>query len=147
MLQYLRRICPASLRSAITRDTKEYTWPTNWWIIFVYFLEYWLKNVLVRHLVHSMQNHTQSTKWHSAINLSMWSTYLPPRYISVFPFKSRVRHVSYRALQSHNSPGDWVKELFKPSTDSASLVVEIEKRNFRFQWGFLWRWRHKEGMF
>jgi len=49
---------------------------------------------------------------------------------------SRENHVSCRALQSYNSPGDWVRELFKLSTDSASLVVEIEKKNFRFRRGF-----------
>ena len=42
----------------------------------------------------------------------------------VHPFKSRVRHVSCRALQSYNPPGDWARELFKASTHSASLVVE-----------------------
>jgi len=52
------------------------------------------------------------------------------------PFKSRVRHFSCRTLQSYNSPGDWARELFKPSTDSASLVVKIEKNNFLFRWGF-----------
>ena len=46
------------------------------------------------------------------------------------PFQSRVRHFSCRALQSYNSPGDWGRELFKPSTDSASLVVKIEKKIF-----------------
>jgi len=62
-------------------------------------------------------------------------------------FKSRLRHFSCRILQSYNSPGDWARELFKPSTDSASLVVEIEKNNFRFRWRFFWRRRHKEDMF
>jgi len=41
-----------------------------------------------------------------------------------------------RALQSYYSPSDWARELFKPSTDSASLVVEIKKTFFRFRWGF-----------
>jgi len=35
-----------------------------------------------------------------------------------------------KILQSYNSPGDWAWELFKPSTDSASLVVKIEKKQF-----------------
>ena len=49
-----------------------------------------------------------------------------------------MRHFSCRALQSYNSPGDWASELFKPSTDSASLVVKIEKKNFSFRvWAFL----------
>ena len=55
---------------------------------------------------------------------------------SLIPFKSHVRHFSCRTLQSYNSPGDWARELFKPSTDSTSLVVKIEKNNFLFRWGF-----------
>ena len=46
--------------------------------------------------------------------------------------KSRENHVSCRALQSNKSPGGWARELFKPSTDSASLVVETEKKMFSF---------------
>ena len=42
-------------------------------------------------------------------------------------------------------PATRARELFKPSTDSASLLVEIENNVFRF--GFFWRWRHNEGMF
>jgi len=47
----------------------EYTPPTSWWKIFMYFLEYWLKNFVFRQFVNSMQNQMQSTKRHSAINL------------------------------------------------------------------------------
>jgi len=39
-------ICRTCLWSAIAIGTKEYTWPTNWWTIFVNFLEFWLKSVL-----------------------------------------------------------------------------------------------------
>jgi len=68
---------------------------------------------------------------------------LPNKILGGVPFKSRVRHVSCRALQSYNSPGDWARELFKPSTHSASLVVEIKKKFFRFRgkchkWGCFW---------
>ena len=56
--------------------------------------------------------------------------------MSILAFKSRENHVSCRALQSYNSPGDWARELFKPSTDSASLVAEIEKNIFVFSGGF-----------
>ena len=52
-----------------------------------------------------------------------------------------------RTLQCCNSPGDWAWELSKPSTDSASLVVKIEKNVFRFRLGDFWRWRHEEGVF
>ena len=63
------------------------------------------------------------------------------------PFKSRGSPKSCRALQSYNSPGDWARELSKPSTDLASLVVKIEKKTFFVFGGGFWRWRHKEGMF
>jgi len=36
-------------------------------------------------------------------------------------------------------PAIRARELFKPSTDSASLLVEIEKKVFRFRFGVLWR--------
>ena len=62
-------------------------------------------------------------------------------------FQSRESPKSWRALQSYNAPGDWARELSKPSTDSASLVVKIEKNIFRFRWRDFWRWRHKEGIF
>jgi len=34
--------CWTSRWSATAKGTKEYTWPTNWWILFMYFQEYWL---------------------------------------------------------------------------------------------------------
>ena len=77
-------IWEASLWSATTIGTKEYTWPTNWWILFMDFLEYWLKNVLFRYLVNPMQNEARLTKWHSGISRSMRSTYWPPWSISAF---------------------------------------------------------------
>ena len=76
--QFLCGICRASLWSAIARGTKEYTWPTNRWIIFMYFLEYWLKYILSRYLVNSVQNQMRPTKWHSAIDRLMRSTCWPP---------------------------------------------------------------------
>ena len=64
------------------------------------------------------------------------------------PFKSRESHYFCRDLQSYNSPGDWARELFKHSTDSARLLVEIEKQTlFRFGFRVFWRWRNNEGMF
>jgi len=35
-----------------------------------------------------------------------------------------------KTLQSYNSPAARARELFKPSTDLASLLVEIEKKFF-----------------
>jgi len=55
-----------------------------------------------------------------------------------FLFKSRVRHFFCKALQSYNSPAARARELFKPSTDLASLLVEIEKTFFRFGFGVFW---------
>ena len=40
-------------------------------------------------------------------------------------------------LQLHNSPADWARELFKPSTDSISLLYQTEKNLFRFGFGVL----------
>jgi len=51
-------------------------------------------------------------------------------FFALQPFQSHVRHFSCRALETYNSPGDWARELFKPSTDLASLVVKIEKKFF-----------------
>ena len=51
-------------------------------------------------------------------------------------------------LELHNSPADWARELSKPSTDSASLLLEIENKNvFRFRFGVRWGDRHKWGCF
>jgi len=47
-----------------------------------------------------------------------------------FTFKARKSHCFDRALQHYYSPADWAREVFKPSTDSASLVVPME--NFFF---------------
>ena len=79
-------ICRASIWSATAVGTTECTWPTNHRIIFMYFLEYWLNNALFwyRGRVKSMQNQARLTKWHSAINRSMRSTYCPARvYFSI----------------------------------------------------------------
>ena len=38
----------------------------------------------------------------------------------------------FRILQRHNSPAGWAGELFKLSTDSTSLLAEIEKNFFLF---------------
>jgi len=68
----LRGICQASVWSAITTGTKEYSWPTNRWIIFMYYLV-WLKNVLFRQLVNSMQNQVQSNQPSGTRRPTGWS--------------------------------------------------------------------------
>ena len=78
-------------------------------------------------------------RWQKRLNITMnrlliFSTDFSPTNSA--PFKSQENHVSCRALQSYNSPGDWARELFKPSKDSGSLVVKIEKKCFHFWWGF-----------
>ena len=69
---------------AITRGTNESTQSTNWWIIFMYFLEYWLKSFFFRYLVNSMQNQARSTNWHSAGRSP--STCWPPLLYTVSSF-------------------------------------------------------------
>jgi len=46
--------------------------------------------------------------------------------------------MSAQGLQRYNSPADWARKLFKSSTDSASHLLEIEKKIFRFAFGVLW---------
>jgi len=53
-----------------------------------------------------------------------------------FTFKACKNHCFDRALQHYYSPADFARELFKPSTDSASLVVQIEKKFFVLHVGF-----------
>jgi len=59
----------------------------------------------------------QAANWNT---LTFWVAGLPP---------------FCRTLQSYNSPGDWAKELSRPCTDSASLVVKIKKKRFSFSVG------------
>jgi len=47
----------------------------------------------------------------------------------------------------HKLPAARARELFKPSTDSASLLVDIEKIFFHFWFGICWGERHKWGCF
>jgi len=47
-------------------------------------------------------------------------------------------------LQLHNSPVDWATDLFKHSTDSASLLAYFEKKLGGF--GVLCGWRHNGSM-
>jgi len=50
------------------------------------------------------------------------------------PFESSKSQFFCKALHSYNLPAARARELFKPSTDSANLLVEI-KKNFS-----LWIW-------
>ena len=50
-----------------------------------------------------------------------------------------------QSLQRCNSIADWATELFKPSAGSASLLVQIGKKKFRFGFAVFWWWRHNEG--
>ena len=96
-------ICGASLWSATAIGINEYTWPTNWRILFMHFLEYCLKNVHFRYLVNPMQNQVRSNKWHSAINWLMRSTYWPPLvYFSVssYIFVVRILNILLKVLYS-----------------------------------------------
>jgi len=41
-----------------------------------------------------------------------------------------------RPFFGHKSPAARARQLFKPAVDSASLLVDIKKKIFRFRWGF-----------
>jgi len=56
----------------------------------------------------------------------------------VNPLSPAIAKILAQDLQRYNSPADWARKLFKPSTDSASLLVEIEKKSFRFGFVVLW---------
>jgi len=57
----------------------------------------------------------------------------------VYPFKSHDRHnygADFKCIESYNSPATIATELFKPSTDSTSLLVSIKKTLFDLGGGF-----------
>jgi len=61
------------------------------------------------------------------------------------PCKFRDRQNFGAGLQRYNSRADWARKLFKPCTDLASLLVEIEKKFFVLGSGFSGGGRHKWG--
>jgi len=64
--------------------------------------------------------------------------------------KSCDRHdygADFKRIESYNPLATIATELFKPSTDSTSLLVLINKNVVWFGWGFFSWWRHKEGRF
>ena len=52
-------------------------------------------------------------------------------------------NILVRPFFGHKSPAARARELFKPSTDSASLLVDIKKKIFRFGFEVFWGERHK----
>jgi len=44
------------------------------------------------------------------------------------PLSPEIAKILAQGLQRYNSPVDWVRKLFQPSTDSAISLVEIEKK-------------------
>ena len=64
-----------------------------------------------------------------------------------FPFKSHIERKLRTILQFHNLPVNYVRELSKPSQDSASLLVCNEKIFWGLQFCFCCGWRHKWGKF
>jgi len=63
-----------------------------------------------------------------------------------FPLSVLSGHPSGRHFFGRNSPAAIAREVFKPSTDAASLLVSI-KKIFRFGFGVLLGGRHKMGLF
>jgi len=116
VLQYLCGICRASLWSAITRGTKEYMWPTNWWIIFMYFLKYWLKNVLFRHL--SIQCKIRCNRLSDTRQSTVWchQRFGHPWSVSVFKLHFllvRILNILPQVLCSQPLLKDWVCSFCK----------------------------------
>ena len=92
----------------------------------------WSRNKLVA--AYTARDHCSSETF-SASRRENVSVNATKYWLKSRPFKSFVRHFSCKILQFYNSSGNSARELFQPSTDSASLVVKIEKNNFRFWWG------------
>ena len=91
-------------------------WPTNWWIIFRYFLKYCLKSVLFGYLVNSMQNQLRSTSW-------------PPLlYMKYLYFESPCSaHIFLPLCNSITRHTIALEGLFKPTKNTAGLLDCIEK--------------------
>jgi len=51
--------------------------------------------------------------------------------------ESRARQNFGAGLKRFNTQADWARKLFKPSSDLASLLAEIEKKFFCFGFGAL----------
>ena len=63
------------------------------------------------------------------------------------PLKDRKATIVAQTLASHNLPTNRARELIKPSTDLASLRLEIEKKFFRLGFWVLFVLRHNESIF
>jgi len=60
--------------------------------------------------------------------------------LSLYPFESRPRQnfgADFKCFKSYNSPATIATELFRPSTDSASLILSIKNKLFDLGGGFL----------
>jgi len=64
--------------------------------------------------------------------------FLTPSLPGWFSFKTHVSHLITITLQLHNLPAECARELFKPSTDAASLPVCIKNIEKFGIVGFLW---------
>ena len=59
-------------------------------------------------------------------------------FVATTPFNAHQNPYIGRRFFGYNSPAAAAREVFKPSTDSASLVVPSQKKNFQFWvWGSL----------
>jgi len=92
----------------------------------------------------------------SNVHFKKWITEITEDYYEFFwcanncntsvPFNDRESPYIGSHSFGHNSPGDWAIELSKPSTDSTSLRLEIERKRFslsvsgsvgvRCKWGY-----------
>jgi len=58
------------------------------------------------------------------------------------PFNARARQHIGSPVFGQKSPAAKARELLKPFTDSASLLVDIEKNIYRFGFEVFWGERH-----
>jgi len=62
---------------------------------------------------------------------------------NVKPFNDHQSHYNGSCIFGYNSATAAAREVFKHSTDSASLVVSSQKKIFSLGLGVLLGWRHK----
>ena len=86
----------------------------------------------------------QGIKYFCEIFFSMMRTTV---CIHLKPFNDRTGHYSGSCIFGYNSAPAAAREVFKPSTDSASLVVSSQKKKFQFWFRGSRGGRHKWGCF
>ena len=89
---------------------------------------------------------TGQSHWHYsgfAVLKGFWPYQTQPWFVNIVNlFKPTEKYIC-SSLQCYNSLAALARELFKPSTDSASLLVSIKNHSVDLGVGFSWGERHK----